>query len=192
MALKAENLTKAFDGKTVIDNFSHEFADGSFTVIMGASGCGKTTLLNMLMGVTAPDGGTVTGRSDRIAAVFQENRLCENLSVLSNLRLVMKGRPERAMLENELEAVGLRDCADNPVRTLSGGMKRRVALLRALNVDHDTLFMDEPFKGLDADTKQTVMEHCKLRTAGKTVIMVTHDSGEADFFTADNGSKITL
>lgn len=182
MALKAENIVKAFDGRTVIENFSHEFADGSFTVIMGPSGCGKTTLMNILMGLIAPDSGTVTGNDARLSAVFQENRLCENLSVLSNLRLVMRGKPDREMLENELSALGLTDCADKPVKSLSGGMKRRTALLRALLAEYDILFLDEPFKGLDEETKAAVMAYCREKTKGRTVIMITHDKSEADFF----------
>ena len=182
MALTADNLSISFGEKRVIDGFSHTFADGSFTVIMGQSGCGKTTLLGILMGMIVPDSGTVAGNDTHISAVFQEDRLCENLSVLSNLRLVMKGKPERAVLERELEAVGLPDCADKPVRLLSGGMKRRTALLRALLAEYEILFLDEPFKGLDEETKMSVMEYCKEKTAGKTVIMVTHDRSECDFF----------
>ena len=189
MILKAENITKTFDGKTVIDNFSNEFEDGSFTVIMGPSGCGKTTLMNILMGLLAPDSGTVTGNNARLSAVFQENRLCENLSVLSNLRLVMSGKPDTDMLRHELDALGLKDCADKPVNRLSGGMKRRAALLRALLAQYDILFLDEPFKGLDDETKASVMAYCREKTKGRTVIMITHDKTEADYF---GGKIITL
>ena len=180
MALRADNITKRFGDNRVIDSFTHEFAESCTTVIMGASGCGKSTLLSMLMGVLAPDSGTVTGNQARTGAVFQEDRLCENLFVQSMLRLVVPGR--KRSVDAELEAVGLGGCADKPVRELSGGMKRRTALLRALVYEPDILFLDEPFKGLDSDTKRTVMEYCKKRTAGKTVILVTHDKEEADFF----------
>lgn len=185
MTLSVENLTKSFDGKTVLDGFSHVFSEGTVTVIMGASGCGKTTLLDLLLGVIVPDSGTVNREDIRFSAVFQENRLCENLSVLSNLRLVQKGRPERRYLERELDEIGLGGCADNPVRTLSGGMKRRVTLLRALLAEYNVLIMDEPFKGLDETTRQTVMTYCLEKTAGKTVILVTHDKTEADFFAGE-------
>ena len=182
MALRADNITKKFGDSTVINGFSHEFTDGSFTCIMGASGCGKTTLMNILLGVITPDSGTVTGNTVRMSAVFQEDRLCENLSALSNLRLVMRGKPDRALIETALAAVGLTDCADKPVRDLSGGMKRRIALLRALLAEYEILFLDEPFKGLDDATKQTVMEYCRQKTAGHTVILITHDKSEAVFF----------
>ena len=187
--IKAENITKKFGEQTVLDGFSYDFPDGSFTVIMGASGCGKSTLLSVLMGTLEPDSGTVTRDSDRMSAVFQENRLCDNLSVLSNLRLVLKEKKDRSELIKELEAVGLTDCADKPARSLSGGMKRRTALLRALLAEYDILFLDEPFKGLDENTKRTVMEYTREKTVGRTVILVTHDIDEAQFF---GGETITL
>ena len=182
MSLKAENITKSFDGKEIIREFSHEFPNGSFTVIMGASGCGKTTLINILLGICEPDGGNVSGNNRRSSAVFQEDRLCENLSVISNLRLVMNGKPEKKALENELAEVGLQECANKPIRELSGGMKRRTALLRALLAEYEILYLDEPFKGLDENTRIKVMEYVKRKTAGKTVILVTHDRTEAEFF----------
>ena len=187
MSLKAENITKRFGEVTVLDGFSHEFADGAVTVIMGASGCGKSTLLAVLMGIIKPDSGTVTGNDTRLSAVFQEDRLCENLTVMSNIRLVLGKKAGREMLISELAKVGLEDCADKPARELSGGMKRRTARLRALLAEYDILFLDEPFKGLDEDTKRTVMEYTKRMTAGKTVILVTHDRDEAEFF----GGKLT-
>ncbi len=180
--LKAENIKKRFGDLTVLDGFSHCFAEGSFTTVMGPSGCGKSTLLSVLMGLLIPDEGIVTRSSDKLSAVFQENRLCENLSVLSNLRLVQGRKKERSGLIPELEATGLYNCADKPVRELSGGMKRRTALLRALLADYDILFLDEPFKGLDTETKNNVMIYTREKTAGRTVILVTHDADEAAFF----------
>lgn len=178
--LKAVNITKSYADNTVLENFTHDFAEGKVTAVLGKSGCGKSTLLNVLMGLTAPDSGTVT-RDGRISAVFQEDRLCENLTASANIRLVTGKRCSRSRIADELSAVGL-DCPDKPVRELSGGMKRRTALLRALLAEYDILFLDEPFKGLDSDTKQTVLEYCKCVTAGKTVVFVTHDSAECGEF----------
>lgn len=180
--LKAVNITKKFGDNTVLDNFSREFADGRVTAVLGRSGCGKSTLLNVLMGLIAPDGGEVLrGKNERISAVFQEDRLCENLTASANIRLVTGRRYTREQIAVELAAVGLADCADKPVRELSGGMKRRTALLRALLAEYDTLFLDEPFKGLDEDTKRTVMEYVQEKTRGKTVVLVTHDRDECAF-----------
>lgn len=180
--LKAVNITKKFGDNTVLDNFSREFADGKVTAVLGKSGCGKSTLLNVLMGLIAPDGGEVLrGENERISAVFQEDRLCENLTASANIRLVTGRRYTREQIAAELAAVGLADCADKPVRVLSGGMKRRTALLRALLAEYDTLFLDEPFKGLDADTKRTVIGYCREKVNGKTVVFVTHDKDECAF-----------
>lgn len=181
--LKAINITKKFGDNTVLDNFSREFADGRVTAVLGKSGCGKSTLLNVLMGLIKPDGGEVLrGENERISAVFQEDRLCENLTASANIRLVTGRRYTREQIAAELAAVGLADCADKPVRELSGGMKRRTALLRALLAEYDTLFLDEPFKGLDADTKRIVLDYCRRKTEGKTVVFVTHDRDECAAF----------
>lgn len=177
--LKAANITKKFGENTVLNNFSREFADCKVTAVLGKSGCGKSTLLNVLMGLIAPDSGKVLrGENERISAVFQEDRLCENLTASANIRLVTGKRYTRERIAAELAEVGLADCADKPVRELSGGMKRRTALLRALLAEYDVLFLDEPFKGLDADTKRIVLDYCKRKTAGKTVVFVTHDKDE--------------
>ena len=180
--LKAVNVTKKFGDNVVLDNFTHEFAEGKVTAVLGKSGCGKSTLLNMLMGLTAPDSGEVAlFEKQRISAVFQEDRLCENLTLSANIRLVTGKRFTKERVAEELAAVGLAECADKPVRTLSGGMKRRTALVRALLAEYDVLFLDEPFKGLDEETKRTVMEYCREKTRGKTVVFVTHDKDECAF-----------
>lgn len=183
--LTAENISKSFGSNRVICDFSHEFADNTFTAVMGASGCGKTTLLYMLMGIMQPDSGKISADSRNFSAVFQENRLCENLSVMSNLRLVLDRKTDKEMIARELGRIGLGGFSDSPARTLSGGMKRRTSLLRALLAEYDILFLDEPFKGLDDATKLAVMGYCKEKTEGKTVILVTHDKSEAEFFDAD-------
>ena len=179
MTLTANDICKSFGEKTVLEHFSHEFTDGSFTAVMGPSGCGKSTLLSILMGLLTPDGGAVEPDTEyRKSAVFQENRLCENLTAGANIRLVTGKRFSPAQIEEELAALGLQGCSDKPVKQLSGGMKRRVALLRALLAEYDVLFLDEPFKGLDEITKALVMARVKEKTAGRTVIMVTHDMDE--------------
>lgn len=183
MKLQAVNICKTFGSNVVLNGFSHEFKQGSVTAIMGASGCGKSTLISILMGVLPADSGEViTPEKFKRSAVFQENRLCENLTAAANVRLVAGKKYSDSQIESELEAVGLSDVSQKPVRDFSGGMKRRAALVRALMADYDILFLDEPFKGLDDETKQTVMRYCKAKTADKTVIMVTHDKSECDFF----------
>lgn len=179
--LEAKNISKLFDGKKVLDDFTHSFRKGTVTAIMGTSGCGKTTLLNILMGLVKPDSGKVVpDKGYRKAAVFQENRLCENLSASANIRLVTGKRISDKEIQQALCEVRLNGCADKPAKELSGGMKRRVALLRALLSEYDVLFLDEPFKGLDSETKTAVMEYTKRCIKDRTVILVTHDADECE------------
>ncbi len=185
--ITAENIEKSYGKTQVLNGFSYAFPAGKTTAVMGASGCGKSTLLSILMGMLKADSGEVTVTDGaRISAVFQEDRLCENLTVSANIRLVIGGRRKdnaaiSEKIEKALMAVGLSGCEKKRARELSGGMKRRVSLLRALLSDYDALFLDEPFKGLDESTKKAVMEFCKEKLRGKTVIMVTHDISECEF-----------
>ena len=172
-------LCKAFDGKQVLRDFSAVLPAGQVTGLMAPSGAGKTTLLRILMGLETPDRGTITGLEGlRLSAVFQEDRLCENLNPVSNLRLVTPALSRAA--EAALATVGLTDCPRQPARELSGGMRRRVAILRALLTEYDLLFLDEPFKGLDQETKEIVMADTRRRCAGRTVLFLTHDPAELE------------
>lgn len=177
--LKAVNISKKFGDNVIFGDFTREFADKRTTAILGRSGIGKTTLLNILMGLLPPDSGEVI-REGKISALFQEDRLCENLTAGANIRLVTGKRLSRERIAEELTAAGLPECESKPARELSGGMKRRVAMLRALLAEYDILFADEPFKGLDEDTKHSVMKYFKEKTAGKTVIFITHDNDECE------------
>jgi NitT/TauT family transport system ATP-binding protein len=178
--IEIQSISKAYEGKPVLSKFSAVIPGGKTTCIMAPSGRGKTTLLRILMGLERPDAGTVQGLAGkRMSAVFQEDRLIENLSPVANIRLPTPQLRREEALE-AMEAVGLADCADQPVRELSGGMCRRVAILRALLAEYDVLLMDEPFKGLDAETKERVIRDARRRCAGRTVILITHDREEAD------------
>ena len=131
------------------------------------------------MGLETPDSGTISGLSGlKMSAVFQEDRLCENLSPVSNIRLVAPFLKKPEIIA-AMESVGLSGCFYQPVRELSGGMKRRTAILRALLAEYDVLFLDEPFKGLDAETRRLVIEDTKERSKGKTVILITHEQEDA-------------
>ncbi len=180
------SICKAYGDHRVLTNFSAVIPAGKVSCVTGPSGRGKTTLLRLLMGLEVPDSGDILGMSRlRLSAVFQEDRLCENLSPMSNIRLACPQRGQRDIAA-ALGAMGLAGCIVQPVRTLSGGMRRRVALLRALMVDYDVLFLDEPFKGLDAETKAAVIDETRRRIAGKSVLLVTHDPEEATALGADH------
>lgn len=182
--LKAVKICKKFGDNVILRDFTHEFAEGETTAILGRSGVGKTTLLNILMGLLPPDSGEVI-REGKISALFQEDRLCENLTAGANIRLVTGKRLSKERIAEEFAAAGLSGCENKPARELSGGMKRRTAMLRALLGEYDILFADEPFKGLDEDTKRSVMNYFKEKTAGKTVVFITHDNEECELLADD-------
>lgn len=182
--ITVSHLTKHFGEKNVLSDLSFSIKKGSVTAIMAASGAGKTTLLRILLGLETPDSGSLTlNETPRISAVFQEDRLCENLSPLSNIRLVTGNTVPKSEILAALSSLGLSDSVGQPVRELSGGQKRRIALLRALLAPWDLLLLDEPFKGLDPESKKTAMDYV-LKSANqkeRTVLLVTHDPFEADY-----------
>lgn len=182
MSIEIKGLVKYYDDLQVFENFNASIEEGKVTCIMGPSGCGKTTLLSILMGIEKVNSGIIKGlENKRRSAVFQEDRLCENLSALTNIRLVCTSDVSKKDILAALNKVGLSSSEYKPVRELSGGMKRRVAIVRALLSDFDILYLDEPFKGLDSDIKETVINFTKEKcNNGKTVIMVTHDQNEAE------------
>jgi len=182
MDIKISGLSKSYGENHVLRDLNLTFPEKAITCIMGPSGCGKTTLLNILMGLTRPDQGKVEGVPKKKSAVFQEDRLCESFSAVSNVRLVCEKRVDDEKIIAHLDKVGLKESCKKPVGELSGGMKRRVAIVRAILASSEILFLDEPFKGLDDDTKKVTMEYVKENARGRTVIMVTHNIEEAKAF----------
>lgn len=177
--IQISHLSMAYKGKNVLRDFSLTIPGGVTTCIMAPSGAGKTTLLRILMGLEQPQSGEISGLENlKVSAVFQEDRLCMGLNALSNIRLPSPSLTENRVLA-AMEAVGLAGCARQPVRELSGGMKRRVAILRGLLADWDILFLDEPFAGLDLTTRDAVMAFTRKVCRGRTVLLVTHDIAEA-------------
>jgi len=183
MAIKLMNISKKYNDKVVLNNISYDIKEGVTTCIMGPSGCGKTTLLRIMMNLATPDEGEILGLENlKKSAIFQEDRLCENLTVARNIRMASRKSLEVDNLLDAIQKVMLPlDCLKQSVQHLSGGQRRRVAILRALMTEYDILLMDEPFKGLDLETKKHVMHYVKEVTRGKTVILVTHDEMECQF-----------
>ena len=177
MSIVMENLCKRFDGKTVLHQFT--WTVDRPMVLMGPSGCGKTTLLRILLGLLAPDAGEVRTGGARIGAVFQEDRLIEHMTALQNLALVA-GKASRAQLKEHLALLGLEAEAEKRVSAFSGGMRRRVAIVRALLAEWDVLFLHEPFTGLDGETKAAVLNFVRRSLRGRTALLVTHDRAEAE------------
>ncbi len=186
-----ENICKKYGELIVFDAFNLKLKKNKISCIMGQSGKGKTTLIRLLMGLETPDSGVIKGiHGAELSAVFQEDRLCENLDVYANIALPHLGKSsfnnlQKHKIDTALKMIGLQDCGGKIASTLSGGMKRRVALLRAVLADFDILFLDEPFKGLDDETKEITMQFLLEATKGKTVIYITHDKAELDYINPD-------
>lgn len=175
--IEIKNLSVSYGEKEVIKDLSFSFKKG-FNAITGPSGSGKTSIAGAILGIV-PYTGRVISDSDKFAAVFQEDRLCEGISVLKNLKLVCRNV---SVIEDGLKKFNLEKEINSKISSLSGGMKRRIAILRALLSDYDNLILDEPFNGLDDVMKDTVMKYIKEKASDKTVILITHNSSEAAFF----------
>jgi len=201
-ALALRSVTKSYDGQPVLSDLSLEFSAGTFYCLMAPSGNGKTTLFRLILGLERPDSGVIlfgtsagdTGNNDikassgtvsksdlcklrgmrpLISAVFQENRLLEGYTAIENLRFALGKRYSN-------------DALNKPVCEFSGGMKRRVAILRAILAPSEIILMDEPFTGLDADTRQLTIDLVKELCAGKLLIIATHAEDDAELL----GAKI--
>lgn len=183
--MKITNLTKHFGDKAVFDGFSADFTGTDRIALMGASGSGKTTLVRLLLGLEQPDAGSIEGLDgETFSVVFQENRLVETLTVRANLKAVLGKHFNEADALAALDALGLSGEYGTPVQNLSGGMKRRVAIARALLFPHTFLILDEPFKGLDEETLGRVTAYINDATAGRKLLLITHDEAEADALNA--------
>lgn len=186
MDIKLTQVSKQFQDKLLFENLNLTFPEGRMTCLMGPSGSGKTTIINCILGLTKPDSGTITGtEGKRIAAVFQEDRLIEHWDAIKNVKLVCDQSVSSGQILDELKAVGLEESLKKPVRDYSGGMRRRVAIVRAMLAVSELIILDEPFQGLDDLLKEQVIDYVRRKTLGKTVILVTHDREEAERLRAD-------
>ena len=176
-------LNKAYGQKIALRDFSAVIPKDRITCIMGPSGCGKTTLFRILFGLEKADSGTVSGMPLKFSAVFQEDRLLEDFSVLTNLRAICPRSVSDGEILACLESLRIGQSAHEKTSGLSGGMKRRVAIARALLAESEMIFMDEPFKGLDEETKAKVIQ--VLQQAGKPMAIITHDPDDAKLLGAE-------
>lgn len=173
--LTIEHLTKQFGEKTLFRDLCLT-VDGP-AVLWAPSGWGKTTLLRILMGLDTPTAGRVRGVG-RAAAVFQEDRLCPQLTALQNVTLVLPGSEKqyKEQIGADFQQFGMDAAAlALPAARLSGGQKRRTALLRALWASSDTLLLDEPFTGMDPDTLAAAAALLRTRCGTEPVLLATHD-----------------
>lgn len=197
--IKLQKITKKYGENTLFQNFSAELPAESVTCFLGASGLGKTTLLNIIAGLVPPDEGKVvfTGFSEARPAcsyVFQEHRLLPWLNVYDNLALVLKNvrksdgsllskAEQRTLIFRQLALVGLEDFEKSPIQALSGGMLQRVSLCRAFLYPSEVLLLDEPFQALDPKRKEELYEAFfrayENQEKRRSAVLVTHDIPEA-------------
>ena len=199
--ISVRHLSKKFDKLEVLKDVNAEIRKGEVISIIGPSGTGKTTLFRILMGLEKADEGDIiwnvgsgagtetdtdASRSLRISAVFQEDRLCPSFSPLENVMMVQKKHASEisGISRDEILTAMCRllpeECLNRPVSTLSGGMKRRTAILRALLTRSDLLLMDEPFTGLDEGTKDEVIKFLKEYRQDRFLLISTHQKEDVE------------
>lgn len=194
--LEVKGITKKYGDKYALNNISFDVYEGEFLSVLGSSGCGKTTLLRILIGLLNPDEGAIlkdgldlthlhpSQRS--MGLVFQNYALFENMTVLQNVEYAMKIKPEfkgksREIAKNLIKKVGLEEHEDKRPYGLSGGQQQRVAMARTLALNPDIILLDEPMSALDVNTRlylrKEIME--LQEEFGNTMIYITHDQEEA-------------
>lgn len=179
--IELRNITKSFNDKKVLDSFSARFEDGSY-LLRGASGSGKTTCLLIMLGLLKADGGEVVMPADtRFAVCFQENRLFEKENVITNITAVNEGISAEDAKKAVLELLPP-EVLNKKAGELSGGMKRRLAVIRAMLHDSDVVILDEPFTGLDDDAREKTLAFIKSRLNGRLLIVTSHDERGLDQF----------
>lgn len=186
MSIIITDLCKTFDDNEVLKNVNITLKDNSIYCLMGTSGIGKTTLLRILMGLEHADSGSISGIDIKsISCMFQEDRLIRDLSAIDNVRIVLRGKNNRDEISNNLLSILPDDSLDMPVSSLSGGMKRRVALARALSYPGKLIILDEPFTGLDKDTKLNVIDYILKMRNNRTLLITTHGTDDANLLGAE-------
>lgn len=186
MNIELKHISKSYNKMPVLTDISLTFCQGRRYCLMSPSGSGKTTLLRILMSLESPDSGTVSvdGQgglgSLAVSAVFQEDRLCESFSPIDNVLMCTGNSMKASRVRWELARLLPEECLTRPVSTLSGGMKRRVAVLRALLTPSDVIIMDEPFTGMDEELKRSVISYIKERQDGRILILSTHQEEDVE------------
>ena len=202
-----KNLSKSYGSLNVLKNVNLTMERDKTYCLMSPSGTGKTTLFRILMGLEKTDAGEIVwnagsgsgsgsdrdvSRPLRISTVFQEDRLCPTFSPLENVMMVQKGKSSEFSME-EIRTTMCRllpeECLNRPVSTLSGGMKRRTAILRALLTKSDMLLLDEPFTGLDEETKIDVIRFLQEYRNNRFLLISTHQKEDVELL---KGILITL
>ncbi len=186
MTIDLENICKSYGSLNVLKDFNLEIEEDHSYVITGESGSGKTTLIRILLSLEEPDSGRVHFMGDykypylNAGVVFQENRLCEDFSAVQNVVMV-NSKNSVKVARQELLRLLPEDSIDKPVSQLSGGMKRRVAIVRACSIPTDMLILDEPFTGLDSENRKKAIEYIREKQGRNPLLITSHDMEGLDF-----------
>lgn len=178
-----KDISKSYGNRTVLKNFNIEIREGQTTFVLGKSGSGKTTFSKIVLGLEKIDTGEISGLDGKkISVVFQEDRLMENMTIGSNFKMTVDSHINSKQIIEKMEKIGLFQSLESKISELSGGMKRRISILRAFLIEFDLIVMDEPFRGLDDETKEIVMNFVIQNIKGKTAIIITHNKDEVEYF----------
>lgn len=189
-AVEFKSLNKAYGANRVLRDMSFFLEPGSLTCLMAPSGSGKTTLFRVLLGLEVLDSGAIEGiNPGEISMMFQEDRLCSVLTPIENVALVLPKKASRKEIAQLLEEILPRECFKQPAMELSGGMRRRVSLARAIAFPSKMIVLDEPFTGLDMATKKRVIDFIVRHRQNRTLLVATHGEDDAELLGA---SRIAL
>lgn len=186
--IRISHIDKSYGALSVLQDFGMAMKKGQRYLLMAPSGGGKTTLLRILVGLESADRGEIAGIPQRIGVVFQEDRLCEEYDAVCNIMLGTGGCTKEYVMREAVKILP-EDCLAKPVKELSGGMRRRVALLRAVLSPSDMLILDEPFTGLDEENRIHCAEYLLENLAGRTLLVTTHREDDIELL---KGMKVTL
>lgn len=186
MTIEIKDVSKSFNGQKVLDNFNLNIESEHSYILTGPSGCGKTTLLRLVLGLDKPDSGTIKLLGDykypfiNSGVVFQEDRLCEEYDAVTNVTMVSKKVFRQTVIE-ELKKLLPKEALFKPVKELSGGQRRRVAIVRACAIPSDVLIMDEPFTGLDDRARSEAIAYIRDKQGTGPLVITTHDTKGLEF-----------
>lgn len=181
-----DHVCKAYEANQVLRRVTFTLPGGSVRCLMAPSGSGKTTLFRVLLGLEFADSGVIRGVSPgRISMMFQEDRLCETLTPVENVALVLPPDARRSDVRELLAEILPVECLDQLAMELSGGMRRRVSLARAVAFPSDLVVLDEPFTGLDQATKEKVIAFVLRHRADRTLLVATHGEDDARLLGAE-------
>lgn len=180
--IEFQNVTFSYGDQKILEDFSFSLPKGKILAVMGRSGCGKTTLLQLAAGLLKPNNGKILSQATKISYAFQEPRLFPWLTVAQNIAAVSDTTPTLEEMQKLLSTVELEGCEKLYPHQLSGGMKSRVSLARALAYDGDLFLLDEPFSALNEELCATLAARLRqhLREKNTSAILVTHRLADAE------------